>query len=225
MPNPAILVGGLISGISAKTQANAANKASNAQSASAEAGIAEQRRQFDTVRQLLQPYVNVGKDALIGQKDALGLNGAAAQQGFISGVDQSPQFGAIVQQGENAILSNASATGGLRGGNTQAALGQFRPQMLSQLLEQQYSRLGGLSAQGQNAAAGVGNAAQSTGNNIAGLMQQQGAAQAGGALAQGQAAQGFLSGIGGLVGQFGGFQPNGTMNVGKPNSLFGNGGF
>jgi hypothetical protein len=60
------------------------------------------------------------------------------------------------------------ATGGLRGGNVQAALGQFQPQLLAQLIDQQYSRLGGLTSIGQNAAAGVGNAGMSTGNSITG---------------------------------------------------------
>ena len=57
----------------------------------------------------------------------------------------------MVQQGQDAILQNASAIGGLRGGNTQAALAQFRPALLSQLIAEQYNRLGGLSSLGQNA--------------------------------------------------------------------------
>ena len=103
---------------------------------------------------------------------------------------------ALTQQGENALLQNASATGGLRGGNLEAALAKFRPQMLSQLIQSQYTNLGGLTSIGQNAAAGVGNAGQNTGNAITNLLQQQGAAQAGSALASGQANAGLASGIG-----------------------------
>jgi len=79
-------------------------------------------------------------------------------------------------------------------------LAQFRPQVLSSLIEQQYNRLGGLSSMGQNAAAGVGNAGMQTGNNISNLLQQQGAAQAGGALATGQAWGNVLGGIGQYAG-------------------------
>ena len=117
------------------------------------------------------------------------------------------------QQGNNAILANASATGGLRGGNTQAALAQFSPQLLSQLIQQQFGNLGGLTSVGQNAAAGVGNAGMQTGNSITNLLQQQGAAQAGAALAGGRASMGAWSGGMGALGTFaggGGFNNLGT---------------
>jgi hypothetical protein len=129
------------------------------------------------------------------------LAGATAQQKAIQGIAQGPQMQALVQQGENAILQNASATGGLRGGNTQAALAQFRPQMLSQLLQQQFQNLGGISGLGQASAAGQAAAAQQTGQSISGLLGQQGAAQAGNALAQGQAQANLYSGIGSAIGQ------------------------
>lgn len=95
---------------------------------------------------------------------------------------------AMTQQGENAILQQGSATGGLRGGNTQGALAQFRPQMLSNLINQQYGRLGGITQMGQASAAGVGAAGMQSGAQIADLLGQQGAAVAGGQLALGQAA-------------------------------------
>lgn len=193
----------------AKAAKNAANTAATAQNDATTMSIEEQRRQFDLglaeqqkqmeqVRQLLAPYVNAGSGALAGQRDLLGLNGMQAQQGAIGGIQSSPQFGAMVQQGEDAILANASATGGLRGGNVQASLAQFRPQLLSQLIEQQYGRLGGLTQLGQASAAGVGAAGMQTGQgiaalgantgaNIANLFQQQGANNAGAAIAGGRA--------------------------------------
>jgi len=200
MPDPTIAVAALGLG-SAAVQSGAASKAAKSQDASAAAGIAEQRRQFDEVRKLLQPFVGAGTSALGGQQALAGLSGADAQRQAIQGIQSGPQFAAMSQAGEEGILSNASATGGLRGGNVQAALGQFRPQMLSQLIDQQYSRLGGLSTMGQNAAAGVGAAAQNTGQAVSSLMQQQGAALAGGALASGKAWGNALGGIGSLIGQ------------------------
>lgn len=194
-------IGGIYS---ANKQAGAAKDAANAQTQASERGIEEQRRQFDQVQQLLAPYVNAGNGAISGQQDLLGLNGGAAQQAAINGIKGSPQFGAIAQQGEDAILANASATGGLRGGNVQGALAQFRPQLLASLIDQQYQRLGGLTTGGQNAAAGVGSAGQATGNNITMLLGQQGAAQAGASLAQGKAygqmANSITSGIGQVLG-------------------------
>lgn len=195
-------IGGLIGGITGASQAaDAAGSAAATQSASAQAGIDEQRRQFDIYQQLLRPFISAGTGALTGQQDLLGLGGAGAQRAAISGIEQSPQFMALAQQGENAIQQNASATGGLRGGNTQGALAQFRPALLSSLIDQQYQRLGGLTQIGGNAATGTGTAGLTTGSNVAQLLQQQGAAQAGGQLAQGNvAASGFntLAGLGGL---------------------------
>lgn len=189
--------------VGAVASSNASSNAASAQTASAQAGIDEQRRQFDTVRELLAPYVDAGTGALQGQLDLAGLGGPEAQQAAIQALEQGPEFQSLMQQGENAILQNASATGGLRGGNTQGALAQFRPQLLSGLINQQYGRLGGLAAIGQNSAAGVGTAAQQTGANVSNLMQQQGAAQAGGALASGQAWGNVFGQVGQLAGAIG----------------------
>jgi hypothetical protein len=159
-------------------------QASQVQQQSAQAGIDEQRRQFDAIQKLLQPYTEAGAGALTQQQALLGMGTPGAQQQAITALQGSPQFQALQQQGENAILQNASATGGLRGGNVQGSLAQFRPALLSSLIDQQYSRLGGLTSIGQNAAAGVGNAGMSTGANVANLLGKQGAAQAGGILGQ-----------------------------------------
>ena len=201
-------IGKVVGGITGASQAaNAAQQGAATQSAAAQAGIDEQRRQFEAIQALMAPFVQAGTGALGQQQALIGLGGADAQQQAIQALQSSPQFASLVQQGEEALLQNASATGGLRGGNTQAALAQFRPQMLSQMIEQQYGRLGGLTSLGQNAAAVQGSAGQAAGGNIAQLLQQQGAATAGGQLAAGQSAgQGFgaLMGLGGLFAGIGG---------------------
>lgn len=154
--------------------------------------IGEQRRQFNIVRQTLAPYITAGnealgdltayretgQDALGGQRALIGLDGQDAQRSAISGLENSPEMAAYLQQGENAMLQNASATGGLRGGNTQAAMAQFRPQLLASMIGQQYDRLGGLTALGANtsgmvyqtgagAAAGQAQAGMQVAGNIA----------------------------------------------------------
>lgn len=197
-------VGLLGSAFSSRQQSKAAGQAAGAQTAAAQAGLEEQRRQFDALQARLAPYTEAGAGALTAQQALLGLSGQEAQRGAISGIEASPQFQALRQQGESSILANASATGGLRGGNVQGALAQFSPALLAQLIEQQYGRLGGLTSMGQNAAAGVGNAGMQTGMNIANLLQQQGAATAGGALAQGQARAGLAGGITNALGLYAG---------------------
>lgn len=188
MPDPVtgLVVGGstLLSGV---LQANAASDAANTQAGMAQAGIAEQRRQFDAIQKLMEPYVQAGTGALGAQQALVGLGGVDAQQSAISNIQNSPIFQGLVRQGENSILQNASATGGLRGGNTQAALAQFSPAMLQKSIDDRFAKLGGLTTLGQNSAAGVGNAGLSSANQVSSLLGEQGAAQAGGVLGQAKA--------------------------------------
>lgn len=194
------VVGGVV-------QSESASKAAAAQTQAADRGVEEQRRQFDAVQQLLAPFVGAGTTALGQQAALVGVEGPEAQRAAIQAIEQGPEFQALTRQGEEAILQQASATGGLRGGNIQAALAQFRPQVLSGLIEQQYGRLGGLAQIGQASAAGVGSAEMQTGTNVSNLLQQQGAARAGGALASGQAWGNVLGGIS----QYGGMIATGAV--------------
>lgn len=247
MPDPisAVAGGAVFSGI---LGADAAGDAADAQSASSAAGIGEQRRQFDAMQKLLQPYVqqgtqaiggmqpfaNAGAPALAQQQALLGMNGAGAQRGAIDSIANSPLLQQLMKQGEQGILQNASATGGLRGGNLQGALAQFRPAMLQQAIDQQYSRLGGMTALGQMtnqnlaqlgqaSAGGVGAAGMNSANSISGLMQQQGAAQAGAGLAQANAMSNAIGGLGGMYssGAFSKFGGGGGIQLGGVNPTSG----
>jgi len=215
----------------AQIQAEAAVQGGEAQARATELSIAEQRRQFDKVQSLLQPFTEAGTTALQGltpfaaagapalqaQQAFLGLQGPAAERAAIERISGGETFQALARQGEEGLLQQASATGGLRGGNIQGALAQFRPALLSSLIEQQYNRLGGMTALGaettgniarlgQSAAAGTGAAAQTSGAAISNLlsgqgaasalaMQQQAAALAGGQLAAGRASAAIPSAI------------------------------
>jgi hypothetical protein len=179
-------IGDVFGGITGSKQAGkAAEAAGRTQAAASQSGIEEQRRQFDQLIELMAPFVAAGQPALEQQQAFLGLGGAGAEQAAIDRISGGAGFQAAVQQGENALLQNASATGGLRGGNIQAALAQFRPAMLNQAIEQQYSRLGGMTTLGQNAAAGQASAGMTSGVNVANLLGQQGQALAGGQIARG----------------------------------------
>lgn len=187
MPDPVtgLTVGATL--LSSSMQADAATEAAGIQAGAAGAGVAEQRRQFDALQALLKPYQEAGIPALAQQQALLGLQGPEAEQAAIERIRGGETFQALAQQGEEALLQRASATGGLRGGNIQAALAQFRPELLSSLIEQQYGRLGGMTQLGQRSAAGVGAAGMETGSNISNLLAQQGAARAGGELGQAKA--------------------------------------
>ena len=172
---------------SAVINSNAAEDAADTQSEAADLGVEETRRQFDAMQEILSPYVEAGNKSLTAQEDMAGLNGPEAQRAAIDAISGSAEMAALTRQGENALLQSGSATGGLRGGNMQGALAQFRPQMLSNLIDKQYGRLSGITQIGQASAAGVGAAGMQTGAQISDLYADQGAAEAGGQIAAGQA--------------------------------------
>lgn len=206
---------------SAKEQSNAARGAARAQVSMADLASREQQMAENEIINLLrpymeagrpdltQPYIQAGGQALQGLQGLLGLRGAGEQQSAIQGIEQGAQFQELARQGEQGILQNASATGGLRGGNVQAALSQFRPALLNQLIESQYGKLAGLTSMGgtaaqnllgmgQEAATGLASAQQQTGANIGNFLTQRGAAQAGGILGSGKAYAGLYQNLGNL---------------------------
>lgn len=199
-------IGSVIGSITGASQsADAAESAASTQAASAQAAIDEQKREYDSIVQMMSPYLNAGTTALTSQQNLLGLNGNDAQQTAINNIQNSSAYQTALKQGENSILQNASATGGLRGGNTQAALEQYSPTLLNQMVQQQYSNLGGLTSLGQSSAALQANAGQNTSNQVSSLLQQQGAATAGGQIAQGNttsSAFNSLLQLGGLAAAF-----------------------
>ena len=232
---------GIGSAISGSKASSAAKSAASTQAASQGQAIDEQRRQFDAIRELLSPYIQAGKPdltqpyigagpgALQAMQGLAGLRGAGEQQAAINQIQQGAQFQELARQGEQGILQNAAATGGLRGGNVQAALAQFRPALLNQLIESQYGKLAGLTSLGstsaenllrlgQASAAGTAAAGQQSAQNIGNLMVGQGQARAAGQIG---AANAFAQGLGGVTGAIGG----GVQNYMLMNALQGGGGF
>lgn len=198
MPNPVLGLVGASAGssiIGAAASSNAAGRASSAQERSTAMAIEAQEKQFSRVMEMLAPFVEGGTGAFNDMLDLVGVTGQGAQQSAIDALRTGPEFTTAMDLGEEAILANASATGGLRGGNTQEALARLGPQVLAQMIGRQYDRLGGLASMGQSAAAGASSAASSFGSSQADLLMQGGAARAGGIMAQANA---FNQGLGGV---------------------------
>lgn len=189
----------------AGAQEDAANSASAAQERTANRGLDLQEKQFSFMQETLAPYVKSGGSAMAAQLDLLGIGagGAAGQRAAIDGLASDPTFKALQQQSEDALLQNASATGGLRGGNTQSALAQLRPALLQQLLSDRMNRLGGLSSMGQASAAGQAAGGQQYADSSSALLSQLGASQAGAYVAGGAADASRYGAVGGAIGTMG----------------------
>lgn len=198
----ALIGGGLAAagGIgSAIIGSNAAGDAAQAQTQSDQAAIAEQQREFNINQANFAPYLAAGTGAL-GQLDTLmGLNGNDALQKAIAALQASPLYTSLFNQGNQTILQDASATGGLRGGNTQRSLADFGSSLLSSVIQNQIGNLSGLAGLGEGATAQMGTFGQNNANAISSLMQATGNAKAGAAATQG----GIWTGLGNnLMGTF-----------------------
>lgn len=183
-----------------KAQSDAAEAAAETQAAAANAGIAEQRYEFDQLQKTMAPYVQAGNLSISQQMDMMGLNGPEKQAAAMAALEGSPQYASMVKQGETAMLQNAAATGGLRGGDLQGALAQFRPQTLASLFQQRLGNLGGITQIGQASAAGQAAQGMESAGNIANLLGQQASATAGGQIAAGNQWANTVGTLGGLAG-------------------------
>jgi len=148
--------------------------------------------------------------------------GIDQQRQAIQQIEQGPLYQELAKQGEEAILAASSATGRRGSEGTQSALARYRPQLLNQLIDQQYARLAGLTSVGQAgaqnllslgqaSAAGQAGAAAQSGNAISGLLASQGAAQAAGIMGAGQAQAQGIAGIGSAIS--GGLQNYALLNM------------
>lgn len=165
---------------SGKQARKAAEKAAREQEEGIQAGIAEQRRQFDITQSNLQPFQEAGTAALGSQQDLLGLNGPEAQAAAFAALEQSPGQQFLRDRAQKNLLRNASAIGGLGGGNVRSALVQQGVGFAQQDLQNQFGRLGQLAGQGQSAATSIGQFGTQSAGNI-----QQGLAASGQARASG----------------------------------------
>lgn len=165
--------------LSANASKKATKKATAAQIEAINKAIGGLNTQFQQTSDNLNPTIIAGNDALSSMRGLIGLNGAGEQQGAIDALRASPLFQSLFDTGRDTILGSASATGGLRGGNVNAALSDFGRNTLAQVLQQQLSNLGGLQGQGLRAALGLGEFGQKNATTIADLTTGIGKAQAG----------------------------------------------
>lgn len=190
----------------AKRGADAAEKAGELQAEAAEGGVAETARQFDITQANLAPFQEAGVSALTEQQALLGLSGEEAQQAAFTQLEESPGQRFLRQRQQRALVRNASAIGGLGGGNVRTALQEQAAGFAQQDIQNQFGRLGQLAGQGQSSAVSVGQFGAQSAANQANLGIAGAEARASGLLGARQAeAQGFeqfTRGVGQVAGQF-----------------------
>lgn len=191
----------------AQTQADAANNA---------AGL--QWQQFQQLQKNLQPYMDLGQNAIGGVYQQLASGPLNSQFSFNptqAQLEQTPGYQFTLQQGLKNT-NNALAAKGLNLSGAQAkGISAFTTGLADQTYQQQYqnalqnfttnygisadqyNRLAGLVGLGQNAAAGVGNAGLQTANTAGNFLTSGANAQAAGRIGGANAISGGLSSLGG----------------------------
>lgn len=150
--------------------------------AASEKAIAENQRQFGVTQANFEPFLQAGRSALGAQGDLMGINGTPQQQTAIDALKASPLYQSIFRNGEETLLQNGSATGGMRGGNMQRGLADFGADTLSSVIQQQLAQLGGMSGMGLGATGDLGRFGAANAGALSNLYGVQGSARAGGAL-------------------------------------------
>lgn len=204
MPAAIPLVTAAVGVYGANRQNSAARNAARAQQQSADAQIAEQRRQYDQTRQDQMPWLEAGQDALGRQARFL--------DGDYGEALSSPDYTARLSEGISALDRGASARGSLFSGGADADRMRFGANLATEGLNTYWNRLAGRAGQGQVAASGLGALGANMAGNINNSMQNAANARQSSYLAQGNNAAQLGAGIGGLFNNW--YQQNSANNGG-----------
>ena len=212
-------VGGAVVGVVGSVlSSNAASDATQAQTDSAAAATAEQRRQYDLSRADQAPFLQAGTGAL-GQMQQL-------NSGNFSSFHNSPDYQFALSQGTQELDRSAAARGRLDSGGYGQDLTRFGQGLAEGNYNSYYNRLQSMAGQGQTSANNLGYLGENSANQIGGNMMAAGQARASGYINQGNAIQNGLGQFGNAAGQFfgnGGFSQFSSTPV--TNSYFNGNGF
>lgn len=211
-----------IGAFTGSNKTKATNQAVTAQNTADQNAINLEQNQLNTTDANLQPFITEGQNAVGAQGDLLGLNGDPAQQTAITSLTNSPLYQSLYHNGEQAVLANGAATGGLRGGNEQLSLANFGANTLAETIQQQLSNLGGLSGQGATTGTNLGNTAATTTAQIGNQTVNQGANTAGGILGDASTTDSAWSKLASFLGgqNIGGLTQGGTTGGASGGSGF-----
>jgi hypothetical protein len=154
------VVGGLLG-------ASGARKAAKEQTKSAQAAIAEQRRQFDLTRSDQMPWLDAGRNALARLQDPTAFT-------------TDPGYEFIRTEGQRGVEQSAAARGGALSGNALRALTEYNANLADQSYTNWWNRQAGLAGVGQSSAQNLGALGQVNASNIGNALMAGGDARASG---------------------------------------------
>lgn len=175
-------VGGLFGGGSQK---KASRKAEAALVGAMNRGIDVQNQQYQQTRSDFMPYTTAGTGAIGELSTLAGLGDPAALEAALTEMKAGPLYQSLYRNGEEVLLQNAAATGGLRGGDTARGLADFGSDVLARVYDDQFSKLSGLAGLGLGATGSVAGAGAQRADSVTNLLGNIGSAKASGALTRG----------------------------------------
>ena len=187
-------IGGILGG---GAQKKASQKATDATVAALNNGIGTQNAFAQQTRDDYAPYTTAGAGA-VGQLSEF-TNGGMSADELSAKVMADPLYASLFNNGEEALLQNASATGGIRGGNTQRGLADFGADTMAQVYQQILSNLGNVANLGLGAQGAVTGIGQGVANNVTTAQTDIGRAKAGNYLTKGGINAANWNNAGGLL--------------------------
>lgn len=237
----ALAIGDIASSV---ISSNAAGDAANAEVTASNNASKIQQDQFAQTQANEQPYMQAGGNALAALQRGIGIGPGTDGSGVgnlnapftPADFHNSPGYQFQLQQGENAVLNNRSAMGGVNSGNTLKALTQFGQGTANQdywnaynafvnRQNQQFGQLNSVVGTGANAVNNTGSFGANAANNVAQNTIGAGNSQAAGIVGQASAITNGISSAGNqLAFLLGGGLPGGAGGSGGINGLFSTGG-
>ena len=175
---------------SALVGASSASKAAKAQTTAGREQLDLQREMYEAGEQRFQPFLGAGQDALGAYQYEMGMGDRPEGYG---GMQASPAYQFMLNQGLEDVQSSAAMRGKLGSGSTMEAMERYRMGLASQESTNWLNRLQGMTNMGQ-ASAGMQSAAgqnYATGGGTA--LANIGSAQAAGAIGVGNALAGGIN--------------------------------
>jgi hypothetical protein len=195
-----MLVGAGLGLAGSSMQSRAAGKAADASLAGTEAGIAEQRRQYDLTRQDFAPYRDVGTNALRR------LSGEIERPVTAQDVMMDPGYQFGLSEGQKALDRRIAAMGGRVSGAAIKAAGRFGTDYAStgfnaayQRRQDTLNRLAAMAGIGQSATGSSAAAGAQSAGNISNLLQSGANTSAAARMAQGNIWGNFANQLGGMA--------------------------
>ena len=115
----------------------------------------------------LNPYNAAGQKSIDLQAAYTGALGPQAQKAAFDAYMSSPNLAWLRQQGEESVMNQAAATGGVGGGDVLKELQKFGTGIAAQDFQNQFDRLSTITNQGINAGTNMGNFSMNAGGKIA----------------------------------------------------------